>query len=62
MGIRVGYTVAREDGATGIVTETRAVEPGAEPCFATVRWPDGTRTERLRDVRSAPPPRVGAPS
>jgi hypothetical protein len=55
MGIRAGYTVERRDGVRGIVLETRAVEPDAEPCFATVEWPDGKRTERLRDLMSTPP-------
>ncbi len=58
MGIRVGYRVERADGVLGIVTDTRAIEPGAEPCFATVEWPDGTRNERLRDLVSRPPPRT----
>lgn len=55
MGIRVGYTVERRDGAIGLVLDTRSLTPDDEPCFATVRWPDGVRHELLRDLRSAPP-------
>lgn len=55
MGIRVGYRVERPDGALGIVIETRPLERGSEPCFARVRYADGTRDELLRDLISRPP-------
>jgi len=61
MGWKVGHVARTAERSGGVVVRLASLEPGDDPFFADVRWPDGRITrEYTRDMEDGRASRTGS--